>query len=143
MIDTSVVYEIYAEFRAFPKATYPTVSTDQASGVIGFQSPCLSPNFFATTQDQTVPSDKYTGTPVTWTMNEFSMSPDFCTVQYSCTNVSRQDGRPSQLTCDDFQFNELTNVWQTVATQEEYENGTLTPGFFIVTITGVATESSP
>ena len=79
-----------------------------------YNNPCLAPSVFNAVQpDITTQTDTYSNTLKQWQLKEFEIEPDFCIVEYSCVDVTRDDGVAEQLSCTDFQFDSLFDGQQT------------------------------
>ena len=74
--------------------------------------------------------------------------PDRCRIEYSCFEVNRVDGQPSNIGCADLNFDGIYDGFPTdgiltfSATSADYENQTYPPGEYEVTIEGLATGSA-
>jgi hypothetical protein len=74
-------------------------------------------------------------------LNPFDIIPAACTVSYTCTSVARKDGGATQMTCDNFEL--IDGKLTITPTEQDYtdSDSIITPGVYVVTITGTADES--
>ena len=148
LIDTTVGYSVTAEFANFPVSTFPTADSTTDSDTITFVNPCLAPFTFAPTTQTGPDSDKYTGNPITFNVNQFDITPSFCEVQYSCVSVSYSGVGASVLDCSYVTFDGVFNgdasdgVLTFTASSSQYIDGSLPPGGYTVTIKGVVSEAT-
>lgn len=104
----SFPYKIVGTFDSYPPSQFPTVSRAEAANFVQYNNPCLAPSVFNAVQpDNTMQTDTYSNTLLQWQIKEFEIEPDFCIVEYSCVDVTRDDGVTEQLSCTDFSFDEL------------------------------------
>ena len=103
LIGKTKPYSLEAEFVTYPKDSYSTVSTAEATSFIQFDNPCSGPTLVASGQND-APPDAYTGNPITVQLNRFIVLPAGCPETYSCTAVTRVDGQASKIGCEHFDF---------------------------------------
>ena len=96
-------YAVTANWQNFPTECQSTIATSKVS----YNNGCGSPTVIAPDQP-TPPANKYTGTPVTATLNEFEVAPEECAISYECTGVTGPnglDGLPITIDCNDPKLN--------------------------------------
>jgi len=71
------------------------------TGTIEFIDPCLDPFTFESTGQTDPASDKYTGSPITYTLTPFTITPAYCEISYACDDITFENGATSSITCDD------------------------------------------
>ena len=115
---------------------------------VTFIDPCLDQFTFSETAQTSPGSDKFTGQQILFELNPFTITPTICEVTYACSSVARADNAASAVNCDDLTFDGVFNGDATdgqltfSADSNAYENGVVTPGDYVVTITGTAVTSS-
>ena len=94
--------------------------------------------------------DKFSSVPLTSTLNQYTIEPERCQVEYRCKSVERADEvTPSSVQCIDLTFDGVFDGENTdgkisfSADQSDYTSGKYTPGEYIVTIAGMAVGSDP
>ena len=146
-------YSLKAVLANYSKATYPGVTESSVTKTISFNDPCDDP-FTFTAEDQTDPADySYTGT-LEFALNQFTITPSICEVEYTCDSISRSDGvTNTYLPCSALTFDgtidESTDANGVVtdgkltfsATADDYTNDVYPPGEYVVTIKGTTTDS--
>ena len=71
------------------------------TGTIEFIDPCLDPFTFEPTGQTDPASDKYTDSPITYTLTPFTITPAYCEISYACDDITFENGVTSSITCDD------------------------------------------
>ena len=75
-------------------------------------------------------------------MLQFQVTPARCEVTYACSAITRNDGTESNIGCNDITFDgdidDSNTDGQLVisADSDDYESGKITPGTYIIEITG-------
>ena len=144
LIDDTKDYSINVEFENYPKATYPTASTDTSSSTITFTSACIA-DATVTANAMTEPSTvTYTDTEIGTTFVAFDVSPTYCVLEHWCESVTRVDAvaiaLPSTVSCADFTL--TSDKLSTKIATSRYTDGSFPPGEYIVTIKGATVDSS-
>ena len=100
LIGNTYDYSVVATLATYPPSVYPTVTTVTGNGEIIFVDPCLDPFTFVSTAQTNPAGDNYSGSAITFGLTEFTITPDFCTISYSCKSVARLDNGESKLGCE-------------------------------------------
>ena len=70
------------------------------------------------------------------------MTPSRCEVTYSCSGITREDGTTSDIDCSDITYDGVIDGSSSdgklviSADSDDYESGKITPGTYIIEITG-------
>ena len=103
-------YSVEAELTLYSPNANPTVTTAEAKADIFFDNPCEDPFTFAPTAQTNPDSDNYSGEDIVFTLNQFSITPNKCKVEYECTSIVRvADGDSTMITCDAVNFDGIIN----------------------------------
>lgn len=122
-------YSLKATFSEFACQNVQTI------GQINFGEKCLAARATATPQ-QNPAENSYDG-PIEWKLNEFTVDPEGCLVDYECRHVTQ-----AGLTCDQLNFDGIFDGDDTDGEIDitlgptDYENGTVNPGEYDVQICG-------
>ena len=92
-------------------------------------------------------SDNYSGTdPIDFYLNPFTVTPDCCTLTYSCESISELGEASSSISCSDFESSitlEGSSRLQLNPTSTEYTQlSPWRPGTYTVTIKALVNEAS-
>jgi len=149
LIGNTFDYSVVATLATYPPSVYPTVTTETGTGDITFVDPCLNPFTFVSTTQTDPASDNYSGSAITFGLTEFTITPDYCTISYSCLSVVRQDSAVSNIECADLiAAGQLFGETGTVNTlsysidSATYQLGQIAPGTYVVTVVGGADNSA-
>ena len=150
LIGNTYDYSVVATLTTFPPSMFSTVTTVTGTGDITFVDPCLSPFTFVSTIQTDPASDNYSGSAITFGLTEFTITPDYCTISYSCKGVARQDGAASKIGCADLTvagelFGETgtDNTLSYSIDLATYQSSQIAPGTYVVTVEGSGDSSDP
>ena len=135
-------YSVTATFQSYKPTDFANVSTATASGIISFIDPCLNPFSLTPRVTANPAADNFSGNAIIVQVLEFQVSPSRCEVTYTCTDIKRKDGTTSNIDCSDItydgKFDDVGNDGQLVisANGDDYESGKVTPGTYVIEITG-------
>jgi len=101
LIGLTKPYAVIATLASYPPSTYSSATSTTKSGTIEFIDPCLDPFTFESTGQTDPASDKYTGSPITYTLTPFTITPAYCEISYACDDITFENGATSSITCDD------------------------------------------
>lgn len=117
--------------------------TATASGDITFIDPCIEPfTSSSATQSTPAPSDNFSGTKKTKTIDDFNVTPSRCSYTYSCDSVVGV-GAASGLTCSDLDFSSVNGEVSYTITSTDYTDLSISPGTYTVTVLGTVDRSNP
>ena len=118
--------------------------------------PCKKPLSFAPSTAVSPLPNSFDGTPVTATLEPFSVVPAFCAIDYSCASVLTPEGNPTTLTCADFTLDLIFDMDDNSvdgiddgkisisADSAVYTSmGTVEPGTYVIKIIGTVEGSDP
>ena len=149
LIGNTFDYSVVATLATYPPSVYADVTTVTGTAEISFVDPCLSPFTFVSTAQTDPASDNYSGNAITFGLTEFTITPDYCTISYSCLSVVRQDSADSNIACSDLivageLFGETgdVNTLSYSIDSATYQLGQIAPGTYVVTVVGGADNSA-
>ena len=150
LIGLTKPYAVIATFANWPPSTYTSAPSVTGSSTIEFVDPCLNPFTFQSTAQTAPAPDKYTGNAITFTLNPFTITPDYCEVSYACDSITFEDQPTSSISCNDLTLDGLL-FGQTGAGgsltyligSTEYLSGNYPPGTYTVTVIGTGVNSNP
>ena len=90
-----------ATLENWPPIYHFTAPSVTGSSTIKFVDPCLNPFTFESTTQTNPAADKYTGNAIKYTLNPFTITPDYCEISYACYSITFENGATSRITCDD------------------------------------------
>ena len=96
-------YKIVGTFEDYSPTDFPHITKNEAGDFVEYDNPCLAPFAFSKVEPEfATQTDTYSGTLSQWQIAPFTIEPDFCHVDYTCVDVTRDDGVSEKLTCADF-----------------------------------------
>ena len=148
LIGGSKPYSVVATFTSYDPSVFTGAPTAQASGIINFNDPCVQPFDLTPRVTASPTSDNFSGQPITVQVLEFQVSPARCSVTYTCSEITRKDGSASNISCTDvtydgdFDGNGNDGELVITASESDYTSGKITPGTYVIEITGTVDGSS-
>ena len=113
---------------------------------LNFVNPCsslTSADFTSTPQVNSPVTADYSGTDTVFSITEFTRVPDLCPVTYSCGGVTPTTLDCSRFTVDGVYDGDATDgTFTTTITAQDYIDGNIVPGDYVVTILGTETFSN-
>ena len=91
LIGVTKPYTVIATLANWPPINYFTAPSVTGSSTIKFVDPCLNPFTFESTTQTNPAADKYTGNAITYTLNPFTITPDYCEISYACDSITFED----------------------------------------------------
>ena len=149
LIDHTRTFSLECEFASYPKATYPTATSDTSTGIVDFIDPCIE-DFTVTAESQTAfTTSKFDDTEISTIITPFTVVPSSCPATYYCDSVRRVDAEATDLDCTDFAVDgELLGgvddgKISITITEDDYINEVYKPGVFKLNLCATVSQETP
>jgi hypothetical protein len=150
LIGVSKTYAIRAEVETYPNVIgYSTGWSKIINGTLTYMNPCNNPFTFVVPTQDTIAlntttngsflSDSFTGANIDFYLNPFTVTPNCCTVEYTCESISWTGTGTSSVSCSDFTSSitfDDDGYIRLETPPSLYTGSTYVPGTYTVTFKG-------